>query len=123
MAFNLRTFTKPVPSTTTQAKGMAVNDDDHLEREADAWGDRAARGEQVGRSGEDRADGEPGEVRHVYRDHDRDGARERKRRDAPCESLSIERARPRRRGLATDGGRPCGKRVVPKDHRSQSQAR
>ena len=62
--------------------------------------------EQDGRSGEDRADGEPGEVRHVYRDHDRDGARERKRRDAPCESLSIERARPQRRGLATVGGRP-----------------
>lgn len=36
---------------TTQAKGLEVNDDDHLEREADTWGDRAARGESVGRDG------------------------------------------------------------------------
>jgi hypothetical protein len=35
-------------SATAQAKGVAINDDDGLEREADDLGARAARGEQVG---------------------------------------------------------------------------
>ena len=47
---------------TTQAKGLEVNDDDHLEREADSWGDRAARGEPVGRDGGARASAAPGAV-------------------------------------------------------------
>ncbi|MCG8422696.1 MAG: DUF4157 domain-containing protein, partial [Proteobacteria bacterium] len=35
-------------SATTQAKGVAINDDESLERQADEMGARAARGEQVG---------------------------------------------------------------------------
>jgi hypothetical protein len=35
-------------SASAQAKGIAINDDDSLEREADELGARAARGEQVG---------------------------------------------------------------------------
>ncbi|ACY14285.1 eCIS core domain-containing protein [Haliangium ochraceum] len=34
--------------STTQAKGVAINDDGGLEREADEWGARAARGEPAG---------------------------------------------------------------------------
>jgi len=37
--------------TNTQFKGIAGNDDAGLEREADEWGARAARGEQVNSSG------------------------------------------------------------------------
>jgi hypothetical protein len=38
-------------ATSTQFKGVDVNDDTHLEREADDWGAQAARGERVARSG------------------------------------------------------------------------
>jgi hypothetical protein len=38
-------------AATTQYKGVAVNDDAGLEHEADDWGERAARGESVGRGG------------------------------------------------------------------------
>ncbi len=49
---------------TRQAKGMGVNDDEGLEREADDWGARAARGEPVGRGGaaSGAASGAPGPV-------------------------------------------------------------
>jgi hypothetical protein len=38
-------------AATTQLKGVGLNDDSALEREADDWGARAARGESVGRGG------------------------------------------------------------------------
>ena len=38
-------------AATTQLKGVGINDDSGLEREADDWGARAARGESVGRGG------------------------------------------------------------------------
>jgi hypothetical protein len=38
-------------ATTTQFKGVDGNDDAGLEREADDWGARAARGESIGRTG------------------------------------------------------------------------
>ncbi len=56
-------------AATRQMHGAAVNDDPALEREADVWGERAARGEAIARSGGGASGGGP-VIQGAKLDHD-----------------------------------------------------